>query len=171
MISIKNNQRKIKISLTKLKREAAIILKALGYSHFDVNILLTTNHTIRKYNREFRHKDKATDILSFPFHYPTTLPYELRRANNFKPGERIIAHTPADRCLGDIIISLEYMLKDVKKLFVDFDVSDIALATADERMQRLLVHGICHLIGYDHETDEEYEVMLKKENELLTLLQ
>ena len=37
----------------------------------------------------------------------------------------------------------------------------------EERMLRLLAHGLCHLIGYDHETEEEYELMIKLENELL----
>lgn len=148
MITLATAQRKIKINRAQLQRDAQTILTAVGYPDFDLNILLTTNKTIRAYNKQFRHKDKATDILSFPYHY------------EIKPGQKIIARTPEDKCLGDIIISLEYVRKDVKKMETTFD----------KRMQRLLVHGICHLIGYDHETDEEYEVMLKKENELLTHL-
>jgi probable rRNA maturation factor len=148
MVSIINRQKKIKISVTAFKRDAAVLLRALGYQYFDVTIVLTTNKSIRAYNQHYRHKDKATDILSFPFH------------NNITPGERIFAQSRAERCLGDIIISLEFVRTDIKKMETSFD----------ERMQRLLVHGICHLIGYDHETDEEYDVMLKKENELLALL-
>lgn len=149
MINVITKQHKIKMSIPKLKRDARIILRALGYADFDVNIFLTTNKTIRAYNKQYRNKDKATDILSFPYHY------------NIKPGEQIVAQSIDDKCLGDLIISLEYVRKDIKKLDTTFD----------ERMQRLLVHGFCHLIGYDHETDEEYEVMLKKENELLAYLQ
>ncbi len=148
MINVTTKQRKIKLSIPKLKRDAQTILRALGYADFDVNIFLTTNKTIRFYNKQYRNKDKATDILSFPYHY------------HAKPGEQIVAQTPEDYCLGDIIISLEYVRTNIKKLETTFD----------ERMQRLLAHGICHLIGYDHETDEDYEVMLTKENELLAHL-
>jgi ssRNA-specific RNase YbeY (16S rRNA maturation enzyme) len=152
---------------------------------------LTTNKTIRAYNKKYRHIDKATDILSFPYFH------------DVKPGKKIIAQTSEDKQLGDLIISLEYVRKDVKRLLLrqgfvgqvetsfdvstivsafaptngasadtltTVDVSTIVLTTVDERMLRLLVHGICHLIGYDHETDEEYEVMLQKENELLAQL-
>lgn len=148
MITITSTQRKIKISTKKMTQDIKKILRHLGYQDYDVNILLTTNRTIRKYNKTYRHKDKATDILSFPF-YP-----------DLKPGQRIEATAPEESCLGDIIISLEYVRKDIKKLYVSFD----------DRTQRLLVHGICHLLGYDHETDEDYELMLAQENELLELI-
>ena len=68
MIHIKNNQRKITIDLNQMQNDLRIILKALKYADFDISVLITTNRTIRRYNSDFRHKDKATDILSFPYH-------------------------------------------------------------------------------------------------------
>lgn len=148
MILIKNKIRRIAIKTGALKRDVQKLLDILGYSDFDLGILLTTNKTIRKYNKQYRGKDKPTDILSFPF-YP-----------DIKPGQRIKAKTEAEKNLGDIIVSLEYVMDDAKRLGVIFK----------EYLLLVLIHGICHLIGYTHDTDKAYEQMQEKENELLKKL-
>lgn len=148
MILIKNRQRKIICDEKKLKVDVQKILDTLNYSNFDLGIWLTTNKTIQKYNKKYRKKDKPTDILSFPYH-PTA-----------KVGEHIKVKTEDDKNLGDLIISLEYVKKDAQQLGTTFE----------KRMQRLLVHGICHLLGYDHIKDEDYKVMYKKELFLLKKL-
>jgi len=145
MIQIKNSQRTIKIDTAQLKKDAQTFLTALGYEDFDLGIWVTTNATIKKYNRDYRHKDKPTDILSFPYH------------DTLKAGKRIIVREPEDSNLGDLIISAQYVEKDATRMGISFD----------RRMRRLLVHGICHLLGYDHMKDSEYKVMLAKERELL----
>jgi len=147
MIALTNNQT-IPINTEQLKKDAHIILKHLGYGDFDLGILITDNKAIHAFNKTYREKDKPTDILSFPF-YP-----------DLKPGERIEPETEDDKNLGDIIISPEYVKADLDRWDQTFD----------ERMRILLVHGICHLLGYDHIKDEDYEVMKKKESELLALL-
>ena len=148
MITIKNTQRTIKINASQIKKDAQALLNTLGYPDFDLGIWLTTNPTIRKYNRDFRHKDKATDILSFPF-YP-----------DLKPGEKISSMSDEEKNLGDLIISLEHVKADGKKMNIPFN----------DRMKRLLVHGICHLLAYDHMNDKDYKVMLKKEQALGKLI-
>lgn len=141
MILIKNTQRKIFVDVDKLQSNAKTMLSILDYEDYDLGIWLTTNKTIRKFNKQYRHKDKATDILSFPY-------YEL------SPGEQ----PPDDeKNLGDIIISLEYVQKNAPSWGHSFE----------ERMKVLLAHGIAHLLGYDHETDEEYSIMNKLETKLL----
>lgn len=145
MIIIKNNVRKIKIHEGKLKANVQAMLDFLHYADFDLGIWLTTNATIRKYNHQFRKKDKATDIVSFPYH--TTL----------KAGKRITVKSDDDKNLGDIIISLEY----VKKTAVAFD------RTFDQHLICLLAHGIAHLLGHDHMTDEDHKAMEKVEQQLL----
>lgn len=147
MITIKNSQRKIKVDTKQLKRDAQTILDSLDYADFDLGILLTSNKTIQKYNRDYRGKDKPTDILSFSYH------------DDLKAGERIKAKSEEDKNLGDLIIAPEYVVEEAKKLGVTFE----------QRMQRLLVHGVCHLLGYDHEIDADYKIMLKKEMALLRL--
>lgn len=148
MISIKNTQRKITVDLIALKHDAQTVLDALKYPDFDLGIWLTNNKTIHEYNLAYRHKDKPTDILSFP-NYPT-----------LKPKQRIKITEDDDKNLGDLIISPEYVLADLPRWGKSFE----------QRMKILLVHGICHLLGYDHETDEEYKVMHRKELALLKLL-
>ena len=96
MIKIINKQKKIKINEIELKKVILKMLTCLGYQKFDIGIFLTTNPTIKRYNKQYRSKDTATDILSFPYH------------TNFKPGKKIVIKTPEDKNLGDIIISLEY---------------------------------------------------------------
>ena len=145
MIIIKTTQRKISLDIDQLKKDAQTILRILRYEDYDLGIWLTTNKTIRFYNRTYRHKDKPTDILSFSYH-PT-----------LKAGERIKAKMPEDKNLGDLIISVEYVQRVACEMKVDLY----------KRMQVLLVHGICHLLGYDHERDEDYRVMHRKELALL----
>jgi probable rRNA maturation factor len=148
MITIKNRTRRIKIDEQWLKSQAQKILNILAYPDFDLGILLTTNASIRVFNRQYRGKDKPTDILSFAFH-PT-----------LKAGQRIKVSSEDEKNLGDLIISLEYIYTDPKKMGDTFT----------KRMQILLVHGICHLLGYDHEKDDEYQVMQAKEQEILKQL-
>lgn len=148
MIYIQNRVKSINYNTVQLLHDAQKILEILKYADFDLSILLTTNKTIRFYNKTYRHKDKPTDVLSFPF-YP-----------ELKAGQRIKSNTAEEKNLGDIIISLEYVQKDAPNWGHSFD----------ERMQVLLVHGICHLLGYDHITDEDYAIMKRKEQFILKKL-
>lgn len=148
MITISHSDTEVSYNEQQLRSDAQLILDDLGYSDFDLGILLTDNKTMREYNKAYRHKDKPTDILSFAFH------------PEIKPGETIVAADPEDRNLGDIIISLEYVRDDAP----NWD------QTFEQRMRVLLVHGICHLRGYDHIEDEDYIAMYKEEDRLLNLL-
>lgn len=148
MISITNRTRSIKVSEEKIRADAQAMLEVLKYGDCDLGILLTTNKTIRTYNREYRHKDKATDILSFPFH------------PELKAGERITFHSDDDKNLGDLIISLEYVVGKAPEWGRTFD----------EHMTALLAHGISHLLGYDHIIDKDYDAMHKVEKKLLKVV-
>ena len=145
MITVRNTQRTIAIDTDQLEHKAQKMLAAIGYDRFDLYIWLTTNKTIRHYNAQFRHKNSATDILSFPYH-----PYHA-------PGTPIIAQEEEDYNLGDIIISLEYVRKNAPQWQQTFA----------QRMDILLAHGIAHLLNYDHQTDSEYEQMQHIERKLL----
>ena len=149
MITVRNTQRKIKVDVRQLKHDAQAVLDALGYSDFDLGILITTNKKIHVYNKQYRGHDKPTDVLSFPYH------------TQLKAGQKIKPETEEDKNLGDLIIAPEYVLNDLPRWETTFE----------KHMQRLLVHGICHLLGYDHIEDEDYKVMHKKELILLKKLQ
>lgn len=147
MIKIQNQQ-SIPLNLRQIRRELTRILAALEYSDFDVGILLADAATMQAYNREYRGQDQPTDILSFPF-YP-----------NLKAGERINTSDSELKNLGDIIICPAYVQTTLSQWH----------NTMSERLPILLVHGICHLLGYDHITDEDYAVMQQIEQQLLNLL-
>lgn len=139
MITIKNRVTKIKVNRRELRRAIQKILDVAGYPDFDIGVWLTTNKTIRVYNKKYRKQDKPTDVLSFPYH------------DKLKPGQKIVVKSPEDKNLGDILISLEYIKKD--------------------DLYRILVHGVAHLLGYDHQTEKAYKIMQKKEQQLLAALQ
>ncbi len=144
MISILNNQT-VPINTDQLKRDAQRAISYLGYPNFDLGIMLADNKTMQEYNKKYRDKDTATDILSFPFHA------------DIKAGEAIKAQTDEDKNLGDIIIAPKFVQDDLEKWNQSFEA----------RMQTLLVHGICHLLEYDHINDDEYKIMDAKEKEII----
>lgn len=145
MILIKNTQRKFKIDQKDIASKLQKMLDALNYSDFDLSLWFTTNKTIQFYNKNYRKKDKPTDILSFPYH------------DYLKAGDRIKAKSEEEKNLGDLIISLEYLDKDAPNWNQTFL----------ERLDILLAHGIAHLLNYDHQSEEEYEQMQKVEKKLL----
>lgn len=144
MISIKNTQRKCKIDLQKVQQDAQTILDELGYSDFDLGIWFTTSKTVREYNKNFRNKDKATDILSFPYH------------PNLKAGERIKVKEEDDKNIGDVLIAPDF----VENLLPLYET------TLQIRISVLLIHGICHLLGYTHYDEENDEKMSSKERSI-----
>lgn len=148
MITIQNNQTKIPLDIDQITKDAQYIAHLLDYDNFDLGIQFVNDKKMHEYNKKYRHKDKPTDILSFPFH------------PQLKAGQRIEPKNDDEKSLGDIIIAPEYVQNDLARWDQTFD----------ERIRVLLVHGICHLLGYDHIKDEDYEVMKKQEESLLTTL-
>jgi len=99
-----------------------------------LSVLYTDNEAVRALNRDWRDKDKPTNILSFPG-LPEILP---PLGADYPP-----------LCLGDMALALETVVQEAK-------YRDII---AWHHVAHLLVHGILHLIGYDHEQDDEAEAM------------
>lgn len=96
----------------------------------EIHLALTDDARIRVLNREHRKKDKATDVLSFPQFHPKEISGRSRR--------KLDAPSPY---LGDLVISTETTLKQAKEFGV----------TKRAELARLIVHGVLHLCGYDHE--------------------
>lgn len=115
-------------------------------SHVEVQLTLCGDQRIRKLNREYRGKDKATDVLSFPVH------------DSLRKGERDEEFLFDVLNIGDIVISRDVARKQAK----DFDIS---LA---QEIVHLIVHGFLHLCGYDHElSKKEHELMFEIEQKLV----
>lgn len=144
MITIKNTQRTFKIDLKKVESDAQKILTELGYKDFDLGIWFTTNKTIREYNKKYRNKDKATDILSFPYHA------------NLKAGQKIKITCDEDKNVGDILIAVAFVENLLELYQVDLQ----------KRISVLLIHGICHLLGYTHYDEQNDEKMSAKERSI-----
>ena len=115
----------------------------MGYKNAEVSILITDDEEIKNLNKDFRGKDKATNVLSFP----------MLDENIPDIGIDI---------LGDIVISEDTALREAEK-------AEISL---EQRISQLVIHGILHLLGYDHEiSPEEEEKMNKKSMELIALIE
>lgn len=123
------------------------ILETLRSEHFafdaEVSVTLCDNSYIRKLNKQYRGKDKPTDVLSFPM-------YECDE----------IEIMACDNCvlLGDIVISVERALEQAKELGNSF-LREVAF---------LAVHSTLHLLGYDHErSEEDDELQCRKQREII----
>ncbi|KAG0329521.1 hypothetical protein BG004_002310, partial [Podila humilis] len=92
-----NFQRVYKINNQNTKRQIQMLLTAAGHPTWDIGVCLTGNTTIRKLNAQYRGKDTATDILSFPFSEPVDVK---------TPGTLPKPTSDDDKNLGDIYISV-----------------------------------------------------------------
>ncbi|MCL1911422.1 MAG: rRNA maturation RNase YbeY [Leptospirales bacterium] len=118
----------------------------LAIEDVSLSLIMTNDECIRKINREFRKKDSPTDVISFAY---------ADDDDDFPHGEGGIDE------LGDIYISLERTAEQS----VEYGVS------LEDEFKRLLIHGILHLIGYDHEKSvEEENIMQAKEEEIFALV-
>ncbi|CAG8522038.1 5141_t:CDS:2 [Ambispora gerdemannii] len=151
-VLVKNTQRFLPIPKT-LKRDLEKLLTLARFPDWDLGVHLAGNRYIRHLNNRYRNKAKPTDILSFPF----TTVFSVFFFNALSPGILPHPETPDFRNLGDLVISVEYVKHWCKKHDQKFQ----------KRLPVLCVHGICHLLGYDHETDVEWEEMKLREEEIL----
>ncbi|MEO5324873.1 rRNA maturation RNase YbeY [Mesorhizobium sp. CC13] len=107
----------------------------------ELSLVFTDDESIRRLNAEWRGKDKPTNVLSFP-------------AFPIAPGD------PLPPMLGDIVLASETVAREAAE-------EDKPL---ENHITHLIVHGLLHLLGYDHETDEEAEEMEALERRALARL-
>ncbi|MDO9289572.1 MAG: rRNA maturation RNase YbeY [Thermodesulfovibrionales bacterium] len=151
-VLIKNRQRLIKINLQKLKCNSRKALRLLGLKKAELSILLVNDRGMKALNSMHRHIGKTTDVLSFP-----QMSYSVKRkALSVKSYNAINAQRTT--LLGDIVINLQAAKRQATEHGLSFM----------EEIRWLLVHGILHLIGYDHEKSKYAERKMRtKERELL----
>jgi len=125
----------------EVERLAAQCLKALDKADHELSIMLTDDEHIRVLNREYREKDESTDVLSF---------CQLE-------GDPFVTPVPM---LGDLVISMET---------AERQAVDMGHPLAAE-LRILLVHGVLHLVGFDHNESRDRVSMAKAEDELLERL-
>jgi len=146
------------IKLSELKGLAEKLLRKIGREDLELSVVLTDDETIKELNKNWRGKDKPTDILSFPQDFP---PLEFE--GDLSPEEelkRSLEGCKNCRVLGDIVISVDRAKKQAEEYGWTFE----------DELKRLLLHGFVHLLGFDHETSEEAERKFKRiENFLMSL--
>jgi probable rRNA maturation factor len=128
--------------LSSIKTFCNAVLRSLGINHWELSLLFCNNATIRELNATYRQKDSATDVLSFS---------QIEETDPFPFSES--AYVQA----GDIVISLEMVAANAESFKVAFE----------EELKRLIIHGILHLAGYDHISNETEEPMLQLQEQMV----
>lgn len=134
------------LQLHRLEQLSNWLLKECAVPDHDVSIALVDDKIIQEMNHQYRQKDAPTNVLSFPFadgaDQPSLSELEIRE-------------------LGDIVISLETAWREARQFKQTFH----------QRLSWLLIHGMLHLQGYDHERSKnDEEIMFSREQELLNKL-
>ena len=127
--------------LDRLEAWVLQVLAQLGREGWEVSILLCDDPTIAGFNQSYRGMDGPTDVLSFP---------------QVETAAEIPAH--GDFVAGDIIISMDSARSNAEYFKVGLD----------EEFKRLVIHGLLHLSGLDHASNDTSEPMLQMQEQLLT---
>ena len=127
----------------KIRVKAKRALEDLGCLDKELSVLFTDDEHMAALNRQYRDKEGPTDVLSFPM--TEDLDGEIAPAL-FEPV-----------MLGDVVVSVETALRDAEELEQSFE----------RTVDRLLIHGILHLLGYDHEKSQVDAMCMTKEEERL----
>jgi probable rRNA maturation factor len=111
----------------------------------EVSLLLTSDREIQYLNKVYRDKDTPTDVLSFSM---------SEGLDSFTDNDEI-----DDFLLGDIVISIETAQRNA-------ELAEISLM---QEINILITHGLLHLLGYDHNSDEEFDKMKNEEDRILKI--
>jgi probable rRNA maturation factor len=117
----------------------ALALKPAGLC--ELSLVFSDDATVKSLNAQWRGKDTATNVLSFP-------------AFPLKPGDKL------PPLLGDVILAFETVAREAAEEAKPFE----------HHVSHLILHGLLHLLGYDHETDAQAEEMEALECKILTKL-
>lgn len=129
--------RRSKVDVARLRRSGRAVLDALGEGDSELSIALVDDAAIRALNAQWRGLSRATDVLSFS---------QLEGDFADRRG----------RLLGDVVISVETAAAQAAERH----------RSLDETVTRLLIHGVLHLLGHDHEADDEARRMRAEERRL-----
>ncbi|HEY7913746.1 MAG TPA: rRNA maturation RNase YbeY [Blastocatellia bacterium] len=123
VIEVVSRQRLARVDKEEVARLASAAIEAVRHEGAQMTVAFVRDRRMRALNREFRGKDRATDVLSFP------------------AGD---AFDERGRYLGDVVISIDTAMRQAG------DTGH----KLEREISELLIHGVLHLCGYDHETDQ-----------------
>jgi len=124
-----------KKNILKAAKETLNTVFKYRKNNLEVSFLLTSDSNIRLLNKNYRNKDKSTNVLAFPMNQ-----------NIF--GE--------DYIVGDVVISLEKILSESKKLKIQ----------KYKYLSQITIHGVLHLLGFDHKSNKQHEEMNRIEQKV-----
>ena len=125
MIEVVNRQRKLPLDCVRWQAFARKALLVMPVDAAGVTIVFVSDRVMRELNRRWRQTDETTDVLSFP-----------AEQDQFEKLQGL--------SLGDVVISVEQAARQAVENGLQFD----------EEVSQLILHGLLHLCGYDHETDK-----------------
>ena len=138
-VILQNDQRAVAIDQKWLGRTAEAILSAARAETTELSVVLVSDRRMRALNRRYRKQDRPTDVLAFPL--------REGKCSRFRRS-----------LLGDVVISMQTAKRQAKELG----------HSLRKEVVRLLVHGILHLLGYDHERNvRAAAVMARRERAIL----
>ncbi|XP_033639626.1 endoribonuclease YbeY-like [Asterias rubens] len=141
---LRNLQKTVVFDLPKLKTDINLLRRIFRTERYDLGVICMEDGQLREMNKMYRGRNEPTDVLSFPSH------------ESLAPGR--LPDPWSDLAdLGDIFLGMPYIQKQC-----ELDGTDV-----DTVLPVLVTHGICHLIGYKHESEEQFRQMLKKESDIL----
>lgn len=144
---IRNLQKRTILNLPVLLQNSNTLLEILRISHFDVNLVFVGKGFIKSLNLRYRRRNVTTDVLAFPYlEFP-------------KPG--VLPKLPLEPhqlTLGDIVFGTPKIVEDCESDGVELD----------NYLPVIITHGLCHLLGYRHDTQDNLDKMRTKEIEVLT---
>jgi len=142
-VLLQNRQRAVAVNRAWLGRTAEAVLAAARAGAAELSLLLVSDRRMRALNRRYRKKDRSTDVLAFPL--------REGRFSRFRGA-----------LLGDVVISMPTAKRQAAVLG----------HSLHDEVARLLVHGVLHLLGYDHERGaRDASVMARKEKTILRAIQ
>ncbi|XP_072197459.1 endoribonuclease YbeY [Excalfactoria chinensis] len=142
-VLIRNAQRAVPLRRVPLRRAVCVLRAALGAARFDVALICAGDGLMRRLNGAYRRRPEPTDVLSFPYH-------------RVSPGRLPRPRSRDEYNLGDIFLGVEFIRRHCR---AGEDFGGVLTVTA--------AHGLCHLLGYQHNTKAEWQQMYQKEAEIL----
>ena len=141
-VTMSNRQRRVAVKTPFVKRQALRMMGYLGCRDKELSVVFVHDQSMRALNRTYRSNDRSTNVLAFA-------------------QGQTYAGEPQTRMLGDVVISLPDAAREAHELS----------QSLEERVVFLLVHGLLHLLGYDHEGSESQRLCMEhREQQILAYL-
>lgn len=154
-IFLSNSDQSLEISEPKISAILVSLTTAFGIQNYDISLSFVSREEIKDLNSVHRGKDTATDVLSFP---------QLELTAPLQPGTKINASPSNDgppSTLGDIVICVPVARTHASEIGHDLD----------REIGFLMIHGLLHLVGYDHVEPQDESVMIAMQKQMFQHLE